>query len=254
MNRRNTRTLTLLSVFSAIILLMTFVPQIGYISFAPSVAMTLIHIPVLIGVFLLPKKYSWILGLVFGLSSLIKAATAPVGFLDPAFVNPLVSVLPRVIFAIVAAWIFELFKLIDRKIKNPDVYIFGFVSLLTIFAIFYASKAIVDLAGWNENWFIPAALFVVGLVIMAYYAFVRHEDRRRTMIPATFLISTIVHTVVVLTCLVVFEHAFILQYIPAEGLVNAIYTTTVTNGLIEAVLAVLIGTPILYGLEKVMKP
>ncbi len=251
MKKNDLQTLTLLSVFSAIILLMTFVPQIGYITFGP-LSMTLIHIPVLIGVFLLPKRYSWILGLVFGLGSLVKATTAPVGILDPAFVNPLVSVLPRVAFAVAAAWLFELFKLIERKIKNPDVYIFGFVSLLTLFAVYYAGRVIIDQAGWNEAWFIPVILVLIGFVLTAYYAFIKHNDSRRTIIPATFLLSTIFHTVVVLVSLAVFSYDFVTQYVPAENLVNVIYTTTVTNGLIEAVLAVLIGTPILYGLEKVM--
>lgn len=249
MNRNDIKTLTLLSVFSAIIIVMTFVPSVGYITFGP-LSMTLIHIPVLIGVFLLPKRYSWLLGLIFGVGSLIKAAVQPVGLLDPAFVNPLVSVVPRVLFAVIAAWLFEGFKWLDSKLKNPDIYIFGFVSLLTLFAVYYAARVIVAQAGWNENWFMPIILLLIGLVLTAYYTFIRHEDRKRTLIPATFLISTVLHTIIVLSFLVIFEHDFLIQYIPAENLLNAIYTTTVTNGLIEAVLAVLIGTPILYGLEK----
>ncbi len=252
MKKNDIQTLTLLSVFSAIILLMTFVPSIGYITFGP-LSMTLIHIPVLIGVFLLPKRYSWILGLVFGVGSLVKAAVQPVGLLDPAFVNPLVSVLPRIAFVIAAAWLFELFKLIDRKLKQPDIYIFGFVSMITLFAVYYAGQAIVEQAEWNENWLIPILFVIIGLVMTAYYAFIRNDKRTRTMIPATFLISTIFHTIIVLSCLVIFEHAFITQYIPATDLLNVVYSTVVTNGLIEAVTAVLIGTPILYGLEKVMK-
>ena len=241
-----------MSVFSAIIVIMTFVPSLGYISFGP-LSMTLIHIPVLIGVFLFPKRYSWILGLIFGFGSLSKAAAQPVGFLDPAFVNPMVSVIPRILFVIIAAWLFELLKWITKKLKNPDIYIFGFVSILTLFAVYYAAQAIIDQAGWSASWFMPVILLMIGLVTTAYYAFTRHGDSNKAMIPATFLISTVIHTVLVLSFLVMFEHDFITQYIPSEDLVNAIYTTTVTNGLVEAVLAVLIGTPILYGLQKVMK-
>ena len=54
----------------------------------------------------------------FGIGSLIRAATTPTGVLDPAFVNPLVSVLPRMLFAIAASYLFDLFKLFDRKVKK----------------------------------------------------------------------------------------------------------------------------------------
>ena len=50
-------------------------------------------------------------GLIFGLTSLVNAAANPSGVLDPLFVNPLCSVLPRMIFG-VAAW--GIFKLLEK--------------------------------------------------------------------------------------------------------------------------------------------
>ena len=49
-------------------------------------------------------------GLVFGVTSLVRAATAPVGPLDPLFANPLVSVLPRLFIAAAAWGAFKLFR------------------------------------------------------------------------------------------------------------------------------------------------
>ncbi len=241
--------LTLTTVFASIILLMTFVPQIGYITMGTT-ALTLIHIPVLIGAFLLPKKYTVMLGFIFGIGSLIRAATTPTGILDPAFVNPLVSVLPRMIFAIAASYIFDLFKLFDKKIKNSEIYIFGFVSIVTVFALYYASKAIIDISGLSENLIVPIALLLISGFITMYYAMIRKKDRSQTVIPSTLLLATLLHTVLVLGFLVIFERTFITQYIPAPELLGFIYTIAVTNGLIEAILAVLIGTPIVLALSK----
>ena len=64
MKRNQIRDLALTSVFAAIILVMTFVPSLGYILVGIT-ELTLIHIPVLIGVFLLPKRYAIVLGLIF---------------------------------------------------------------------------------------------------------------------------------------------------------------------------------------------
>lgn len=249
MKRKEIQNLTLSTVFAAIILVMTFVPQVGYITIG-TMALTLIHIPVLIGAFLLPKKYTVMLGFIFGIGSLIRAATTPTGILDPAFVNPLVSVLPRMVFAIAASYIFDLFKWFNIKVKHSEIYIFGFVTLITVFAMYYASDVIIGETGWNQKFVLPVVLLIISGFITTYYALISKKDKSQIVIPSTFLISTVFHTVVVLSALVIFERTFIEQYIPSSELLGFIYTVAVTNGLIEAILAVLIGTPIALALTK----
>ncbi len=252
MKRKEIQNLTLSTVFAAIILVMTFVPQVGYITIG-TMALTLIHIPVLIGAFLLPKKYSLMLGFIFGIGSLIRAATTPTGILDPAFVNPLVSVAPRMLFALAASYIFDLFKWFNVKIKNSNIYIFGFVTLLTVFAMYYASDVIIGETGWNAKVVLPIVLLLIAAFITTYYALISKKDKSQMVIPSTFLMATVIHTVLVLGFLVVFERTFIEQYIPSEELLGFIYTVAVTNGLIEAILAVLIGTPITLALTKLQE-
>jgi len=84
MKKNSIQELTLASVFAAIILVMIFVPQLGFITLTPFVSVTIVHIPVLIGVFLLPKRYGILLGLLFGIGSWIRSFT-PMGPLDTAF-------------------------------------------------------------------------------------------------------------------------------------------------------------------------
>jgi uncharacterized membrane protein len=250
MKKNEIQNLTLTAVFSAIILVMIFVPQVGFITFGVA-SLTLIHIPVLIGVFLLPKKYSLLLGFIFGIGSLIKAAIAPTGVLDPLFVMPWISVLPRVLFALAAAYIFDGFKLLQDKLKNSDIYIFGIVSLLTVFGMYYAAVAIIDSTGWSVSVVFPITLLMITLFITAYYAFIKSNDKNRILIPSTILISTVIHTVLVLAALVIFESAFISNLLQSDNLIGFVYTIAVTNGLLEAILAVLIGTPIILALKQI---
>lgn len=96
--------ITLLGMFSGLILLMAFVPQFGFITFG-FIALTIIHIPVLIGGYFGGKKVAIGLGLVFGLASLSQALIRPVTPVDVLFQNPLVSVLPRLMFGVALAYL-----------------------------------------------------------------------------------------------------------------------------------------------------
>lgn len=105
------REMTILAMFIAIIAVMGFVPQIGFITIF-AVSATLIHIPVLIGGVLLGRKGGIILGLAFGIVSLIRGATSA-GF-DYVFIFPWVSVLPRFIFGLI---IYDVYRLFHKIFK-----------------------------------------------------------------------------------------------------------------------------------------
>ncbi|MFH2117552.1 MAG: ECF transporter S component [Bacillota bacterium] len=250
MKKNSIQDLTLTAVFAAIILVMIFVPQLGFITLTPFVSITIVHIPVLIGVFLLPKRYAILLGLFFGIGSWIRSFT-PMGPLDIAFNNPLISVLPRVLFALAAAYIYEGLKALDGKFKNSDIYIFGAVIFVTAFGTYYGAKAIADFTEWNFNVLAPIALVVIGVFITLYFAFVKSNDKKRMLIPSTLIISTVVHTILVLTALVLLVPQQIIDLFGSSDLLGIVYTVAVTNGLVEALAAVVIGTPIVIALQVV---
>lgn len=60
------------ALLTAIIFLLTFVPNIGYIPVNPVINVTIIHVPVIIGSIVLGSKKGAFLGFAFGLSSFIK--------------------------------------------------------------------------------------------------------------------------------------------------------------------------------------
>lgn len=103
-----------LGMLSALIVIMTFVPYIGYISIG-ALSITLLHIPLIIGACVLGVKGGLVLGAVWGITCIIKAATSPVAITDPLFTNPLVSLLPRLIAGLVAGLVYEL---VSKKLKK----------------------------------------------------------------------------------------------------------------------------------------
>lgn len=112
-----TKKLTLTSLMATLIIVMTFIPYTGYISYG-LISITTIHVPVIIGAIVLGKKEGFILGLVWGLSNLVKAYTSmtPEALI---FLDPRISVVPRVIFGLTAGFVGDL--MIKKIYKNPKI-------------------------------------------------------------------------------------------------------------------------------------
>lgn len=106
------------ALLSAVIIIMTFVPYLGYISYG-GLSITLIHIPVIIGACILGIKGGAFLGAVWGISCLIKAVLAPPTPLEGIiFRNPLVALIPRVIAGLAAS---AVFAVLMKKLKKKTV-------------------------------------------------------------------------------------------------------------------------------------
>ncbi len=103
MSPSRTRTIVIAGVLSAISILLAVTP-IGYLITIAGISATTMHIPVIIGAVLEGPVVGALIGLVFGVTSLIRAAVAPNGPIDPFFINPLLSVLPRLLIG-PAAWL-----------------------------------------------------------------------------------------------------------------------------------------------------
>lgn len=117
-----TRRLTQLAILIALEAVLTFTP-LGFLMIPP-ISITLLHIPVIVGAILMGPSAGGILGLAFGLFSMIKASTAAASPADMAFSpflsgSPLSSVvmciLPRVLLGVIAG---GLYLLLSRKGKG----------------------------------------------------------------------------------------------------------------------------------------
>ena len=109
-----TKELTLNALFIAITVVMAVIPNLGMIHLG-AVSITIMHIPVIIAGIILGMRSAVINSLAFGLSSMFISATRPTMPLDVFFVNPLVSVIPRLLFGISVALIYKL--LLNSKLS-----------------------------------------------------------------------------------------------------------------------------------------
>ena len=119
----------------AIIAVMSFVPYVGYIGIpAVGVSITTIHVAVLIFAWMFGWKEGLVAGFSFGIFSLIKAASMPVTPIDPCFVNPFVSVFPRLTFGFLAGLIFDLLRLV----KKPSLRLTLNIIVCGVMTIFHS--------------------------------------------------------------------------------------------------------------------
>ena len=119
--------LALTGAFSALVIVLGITP-LGLIPIGPTAAISILQIPVILIVLLAGLPEGIFVGAVFGITSLVRAAINPSGVLDPLFVNPLCSVLPRIIFVVVAWLIWKLLKIIPHMPKIISAGITGFIS------------------------------------------------------------------------------------------------------------------------------
>jgi len=165
------REITILAMFTSIILLMIFVPYFGFITIFGIPSVTLIHIPVLIGGAMLGRKAGGFLGLIFGIGSLIRAMTST--GLDYLFIFPWVSVLPRVIFGFIIYDVVRLFEKIFQIRVVALVISFALLSaihtlmvlpmLVSTFPIALGNAGIADVVG-DLMAFVEANASISGLM------------------------------------------------------------------------------------------
>jgi uncharacterized membrane protein len=138
--RTRIQNLTVNAMLIALIALMGFVPFLGFIPLGASVSITIIHLPVLLGAALLSTRSATLLGLSFGLVSLLVVVTNPTPQpIDLFFVNPLISVLPRILFGLFAGILFSF----TRRFANLQQY--GLLSLFAFLATVFHTVLVLSM-------------------------------------------------------------------------------------------------------------
>lgn len=117
----NVRKMAVISVLSAISIVLSMIPFVGYIPLGP-VKATIMHVPVIVGAVVEGPVVGAAVGLIFGLTSMFKAFTEPT-ITSFCFMNPVIAVIPRILIGVVAYYVYALVLKISKKI-----YVSGFVA------------------------------------------------------------------------------------------------------------------------------
>lgn len=114
--RKQILQITTLALFIGLIVMMTFVPNLGYIQIG-TLSITTLHIPVIIGSALMGPLGGLVLGATWGITSFIKVYTTVVNPIEFAlFSNPFISIVPRILVGLIVAYGYTLLKGIQKPV------------------------------------------------------------------------------------------------------------------------------------------
>lgn len=188
------RKLALTGAFSALVIVLV-ITNLGIIPIGAVASITVLQVPVILICMLAGLPEGLFVGAVFGIASLIRAAMCPSGALDPLFVYPWNSVLPRMLLAVVAWGVWKLLNLIPHMPKVVSAGITGFMAtvvhtLMVIGCIYLFNGEDVQAAMQMGYWALIAALtfnavleaVASTLVCSAVYAGLYFSNKKRAKI------------------------------------------------------------------------
>lgn len=242
----NVRRLTIIGIFGAITAVLGMTP-IGFIPIGPTRA-TIMHIPVIIAAIMEGPIVGGFVGLIFGLFSIFQAVTAPtpVSF---AFINPLVSVLPRVLIGIVSYYAYKGLRTIGYKGIKGLLYLLWAGIIIYLSYGIYTSVNNGDLSVTLIN-----IILLIVTIFIVYFTMTRLKTKALDIILATIL-GTLTNTLGVLTMIyLLYAERFVSALGQnADFARNIIYGIGLTNGIPEVIIAIIIVTSVVSGLKKGQK-
>jgi uncharacterized membrane protein len=173
----NTRRLVITAMLIAVSIVLSLplgigpLTSLGFITLGPAIAVTFMHVPAIIGAVLEGPVVGAIVGLAFGVFSLFLAGQQPAGSPNAIFLDPAISVLPRIFIGPVAWLVYHALKNANATTALVGAGVAGTLTntILVIGAIalrlgvpFFATLATVALNVFIE--LIVAAVLVVAIV------------------------------------------------------------------------------------------
>lgn len=237
------RKMTVVGVLGAISILLGMTP-LGFIPIGPTKA-TIMHIPVIIGAIMEGPVVGALVGLIFGLFSIFQAMTnpTPISFV---FLNPIISILPRVLIGIGSYYTYKMVReLGDKKAGYILKGIFVLISLYLVYGIYSSLIVEVNLLSALMN-----AILLLVSFFMAYYADKKNKNRLLD-VTLSSIVGSLINTVGVLS-LVYFLYGD--QFVEKLGgditmARKVILGIGITNGIPEAILGVIIVSSVVGALK-----
>ncbi|MGP1411493.1 MAG: ECF transporter S component [Peptoanaerobacter stomatis] len=243
MNNSKTKKIVVSSMLGAITVILGLTP-LGFIPLGIINATTM-HIPVIVGAILEGPVVGASIGLIFGLSSFIKAfmSPTPISFV---FYNPLISILPRVLIGIVSYYVYAALADKDKKFLKIISYI-----LYPIFIIFLSYLLYQNIVSAHIFNAVLTTIFLITSIILAYITY--KSDYNNFAITASAFIGSMTNTVLVLGGIYLMYAQPYMEKIgkPIEQAKSAILGVSITSGLPEAVICVLITTVVVNSVSKI---
>ncbi|RKD33868.1 ECF transporter S component [Thermohalobacter berrensis] len=238
------RRMAIIGVLGGISAILGLTP-IGFIPVGPTRA-TIMHIPVIIGAIMEGPLVGAMVGAIFGLFSIIQAITnpTPISFV---FLNPLVSVLPRILIGITAYYSYIFFKKLGNKASIASL------TVMWGLALAYLVKNLIS--GLNQdisstNLFLNGLLILLSILI-GYFSYKKMKVKAIEVVIAA-AIGTLTNTIGVLSMIYTLYAESFVEKIGANPEVagKVILGIGLTNGLPEIIIAMIIVTSVVMSLKR----
>ena len=243
-NSINIRKMTIIGILGAISIILGLTP-LGFIPIGPTKA-TIMHVPVIIGAIMEGPIVGALVGLIFGLSSMFQAYTnpTPVSFV---FMNPLVSILPRVLIGIVTYYVYMGFKKIGKKTT------FILLNLTWISIIAYLFRGIYSniVAGINIWSLIINIILIIIIISFMYFTDTKLKDSELDIIISSIL-GSLTNTIGVLSTIYVFHGKAFVSKLGLDPSMTRkiIFGIGLTNGIPEAIIGLIITVSVIRALRR----
>jgi uncharacterized membrane protein len=211
--------------------------RLGFIPFVLGTAITIMHVPVIIGAVLEGPVVGTIIGALFGIFSLVWAFVAPTGPGDLYFQNPLISILPRLFIGLTTWASYTAFR---RASVSWGLILSGTMLGLAGAFCFQISQ---------EN--VPLALLIGGIVLGVISAFLYQtcqQEAEVTALAVAAIVGTLTNTVLVLSAIGLLSQ---LGMVTPPVSWSVLLGVGVTNGIPEIVVAVLITTSVVLAWKQI---
>ena len=234
MNKEKTRKLVISAMLGAITIVLGLTP-LGFIPLGVMNATTM-HIPVIIAAILEGPIVGAAVGLIFGVSSMVKAFTMP---LPTSFVfwNPLIAVLPRVLIGVVSYYLYGAFSSRSPKFLKIasvlfDLLIIAFLGFV-LFKIVTADKFILSS-------FFATLGFLIAAFALLFVTLKLKFDNFALTVSAFF--GSLTNSVLVLGGILLFYATPFMEKLDKspEAAGKVILGLALTSSLPEAIIAVII--------------
>ncbi len=161
----NPRSLAFLGLMLGVTIILDMTP-LGAIPLG-AISATIIHIPTIITGIVLGPAAGLIMGTALGVVGWIHALTRPVTILDPFFMNPLISVLPRMFVGVVAYFVYHgITKLIKKQsVKSAfSTFIGGMAGSITNTVLVFLMLYLVYARELVEKVGLPFGIILVSVI------------------------------------------------------------------------------------------
>ena len=235
-----TRKLTMVGILSAISIFLGLTP-LGFIPLG-GLNITIMHIPVIVGSLMEGPLVGMSIGLIFGIFSMVNAVLRP-SPLSFVFLNPLISVLPRVLIGITSYYSYKFIR--DKKDKN-NILLYGIFLLMMVFLGRTLVRSIEDKEGFSI--FINLVLLVVSLVGFIY---IKRRKAKDLDLVVGVMVGSLTNTVLVLSGIYfIYGEKYVDKLDKVVSFKKFLLSVALSNGILEMIVGIILVTNIILGVRK----